>query len=341
MSHLEPQVEASGAPQGITSHTPGHSLVAGRASGKRTLAEVMDHDMAVKRKKREETQREVHTRDARSSKFFDVRPPAWRDATKVCGEAVGCPVAGPSCITLDVDDDKENVPCADDDEVFTEDADAVVQEDGYISPSPSMRRWDSEEVSSPVRARPGQRCEEEDDDFGADILSSPPPARRVYRSISTTGAVSVPLYDGGTVLVPNTPSKSERKKQARERPEACSGPDLQDTFGDCNWDWDGGSSDIECSGELDPYPSTATSSGPVTPSNIPLQAEAEACAQKLEAEDVDEAMGSQDTAVRHARVARGWWERWGRGTRSPAVAQVNSPSTEQEVVAYEHVASHL
>lgn len=330
MNHLEPRVETGGAQQAATSHTPGHSLAAGRASGKRTLAEVMDHDMAVKRKKREETQREVHTRDVRSSRFFDVRPPASRDADKdaICGEEVDCPVAGPSCITLDVDDDKENVPCADDDEVFTEDADAVAQEDGYISPSPSMGRWDSEEVSSPVRARPGQRCEEEDDDFGADILSSPPPAaakRRVYRSMSTTGAVSVPLYDGGTVLVPNTPSKSERRRQARERPEVCSGPDLQDTFGDCNWDWDGGSSDIECSGELDPSPSTAsTSSGPVTPSNIHLQNATDACAQEV---DVDETMGSHDAATRHARVARGWWERWGRGTRSPAVAQVDSISS--------------
>ena len=332
MNHLEPRAEASGTQQAATSHAPGHSLAAGRASGKRTLAEVMDHDMAVKRKKREETQREVHTRDVRSSKFFDVRPPAWRDADKdaIRREAVDCPVAGPSCVTLDVGDDKENVPCADDDEVFTEDAEAVAQEDGYISPSPSMGRWDSEEVSSPVRARPGQRCEEEDDDFGADILSSPPPVApkgRLYRRKSTKGAVSVPLYDGGTVLVPNTPSKSERRREARERPDVCSGPDLHDTFGDCNWDWDGGSSDIECPGELDPSPSTAsTSSGPATPSNMPLQEGIDAYTQELmEAEDTDETMGSQDAAARHARVARGWWERWGRGARSPAVAQVGSP----------------
>ncbi|TFY56272.1 hypothetical protein EVJ58_g7740 [Rhodofomes roseus] len=181
LSFFKPRAEGSSGQQTATSHAPGHSITAGRASGKRTLAEVMDHDIAVKRKKQEGAQREGPSREVRNSKFFDVRQSSFggEDEDAIASEEPDYPVAGPSRITLDAGKDKENVPCADDDEVFMEDAGAVEQEDGYISPSPSMRRWDSPEVSSPLRVRSGAQLDvEEEEDFGADILSSPPVAAR-------------------------------------------------------------------------------------------------------------------------------------------------------------------
>jgi len=242
------------------------------------------------------------------------------------GEDLERPVAGPSRVTLDADENKENDPYVDY-EVFTEDADAVDQEDGYISPSPSMRRWDSPEISSPLRARSGGQFQgEDDDDFGADILSSPPvpkPRTRLATGVTAAGATRAVPHVGGTVLIPDTPSKSKTRRQRRHLREEGSGPDLHHILGECDWNWDDRTSDIECSGALDASPSsTSASPGPVTPSDIASPGGADVCAQALmEAEDTDEATASQEASARHAKVARGWWERWSRGASSLAAAQ--------------------
>ncbi|KAH9899180.1 hypothetical protein C8Q73DRAFT_743235 [Cubamyces lactineus] len=82
--------------------------------------------------------------------------------------------------------------------------DAVEQEDGYLSPSPSLAQWDSPDISSPVRPGPsaGRRkpaswdeddhnADDDDDFFDADVLSSPPLHRHLRQSASTSGSVTV------------------------------------------------------------------------------------------------------------------------------------------------------
>ncbi|KAI0327565.1 hypothetical protein GY45DRAFT_1347696 [Cubamyces sp. BRFM 1775] len=84
-------------------------------------------------------------------------------------------------------------------------SDTVEQEDGYLSPSPSLAQWDSPDISSPVRPGPsagrrrspnwdedGNDNDNDNDDFlDADVLSSPPMHRHARRTASTSGSVTV------------------------------------------------------------------------------------------------------------------------------------------------------
>jgi len=183
-----------------------HGL-AGKASGKRTLAEVMDHDIERKKKTRKSSS---PVRSRQSKFFFQV---ASRSGSVQRGHSDILPIAGPSRLQ---NEDKENRYIVVDDEeaetsepdldgselslkaqfgadVSMEDVnaedfpDVVEQEDGYISPSPSCSK-DAQDLSSPLHS---PRPQNHDDDlemapngmitsdvedeasFGAEAISSP------------------------------------------------------------------------------------------------------------------------------------------------------------------------
>ncbi|KAI0370578.1 hypothetical protein BV20DRAFT_1035799 [Pilatotrama ljubarskyi] len=185
--------------------------------------------------------------------------------------------------------------------------DAVEQEDGYASPAPSLAQWDSPDISSPVR--PGRRSgggakawEDGEDDFDADVLSSPPlHYHRTHQVPSRTGSGSssgtvtieravtralpllplrAPCFGSGSIARAShttststsasyTSSRNRTKEgRQREREEAGRGPDLRETFDD----WDevtSGGEDCDAFAEReDGLGSTASSTpGPVTPAD--------------------------------------------------------------------------
>ncbi|KAK0458820.1 uncharacterized protein EV420DRAFT_1270036, partial [Desarmillaria tabescens] len=86
-----------------------NKMIVGRASGKRTLADVMDEDMVAKRKKR--------THDERLSKFFT--PPTAKSQRNKTSQTS---VAGPSRLR----DEKENVKITTDAEADEYDFGSVI-----------------------------------------------------------------------------------------------------------------------------------------------------------------------------------------------------------------------
>ncbi|CAL1699692.1 unnamed protein product [Somion occarium] len=281
-------------------------IVAGRASGKRTLAEVLDHDLAAKRKKREETERPAtparYTPTDTPSRFFGV---ASSSTMKLPAGIELERTAGPSRPRLS-EGNKENITSIDEDEVdefsCEEEADPVMQEDGYISPSPSLSRFDTPELSSPLR--PGTSSSKlsvddmEDDGFGADILSSPPsirskpPAFRKGRN--TRAPTPVDQQHAGRVLVCSTPTKSGKVKT-----DMVPGPDLQDIFSDWNdvGDHFDNSADISVASE-------ASSHGPNTPEDSRILREIQV------AEALDEILSddedNSELRARQQRIVDGW-----------------------------------
>ncbi|KAG6808906.1 hypothetical protein H0H92_002406 [Tricholoma furcatifolium] len=283
---------------------------AGKDSGKRTLAEVMDREIAEKRRQK--------------SRFFDAFTPVSQQATKSESQAI----AGPSHQR----GNKENIYVISDDEADSNvsieaqgdaDADMVIdledpslcvvveQEDGYMSQN-SACSGDMQDLSSPVR--PGvdsavRRARLSPDlEFGADPVSSPPVAKRRRKSNSPirpmlrTRSLDIPLplqslkssQDRGELSVPSP------------KPPSFPGPDLRPTFADEH------SSDIECSDEDETRESTSKSSTPPapTPPTPVLQNDTSISDVEEEAE--------REHELRKKAVINGWQQRWSLGGRAKA-----------------------
>jgi hypothetical protein len=180
---------------------PKVNVVAGLASGKRTLAEVMDSDIARKkqRKKRESTPLVTH------SKFFGGLEPSRRHSFDVLphvphlleeekenfdpecideADASDLSVVAQARFTSEVDLD------------FDQDMEAeVAQEDGYMSPlapdSPAPFIEDAAVAKTSQTLQ--EHDDDDDDDFGAAVFSSPTSAKKNrYRSHSPR-CVSSPI----------------------------------------------------------------------------------------------------------------------------------------------------
>lgn len=300
--------------------------VVGQSSGKRTLTEAMEHDIASKRQKRKE--REVvpgtptlHVPPSTRSKFFDGSSSSRPKGRHVAHDTSDTEsVAGPSSGLAQLRHDKENIPSLpsedelDEGEISMDEvADPVTQEDGYMSPSPSFSRWDSPELSSPLRPRRGTPSQsiafpevedlEEDEDFDADILSSPPSAgqkrggaRHRPRTVSPSG---------GNVLVRGTPTPSEKRGGRAASPEQL-GPDLRDIFEN----WSDGTSDIDES-YADTMESVASSSEPLTPESLGRRVVCvdDGCFDEMTT-DIEGGETESSATTRNDRIANGWWERW-------------------------------
>ncbi|CAK5274848.1 unnamed protein product [Mycena citricolor] len=263
-------------------------MVVGKASGKRSLSGEMDRDIAVKRKKQEHS--------PKHSRFFGSARSRSVDAA---------PAAGPSRLVKeniapdeDLEDEEEedldadlgwdslslvvqaprDVTLADVDDP----GDAVEQEDGYISPTPSRSR-DVDDLSSPLRpsvrtpARKRLQIEVEDDEPEFDVVSSPPNEARLQPlRLPALYRISSP----GKVLVAASPQTS----------------------------------DIDCYEEqtLDPESHEEASASTSTPSPSPLTPVDGAAI-------FDPDLDAQANAARHQIVAAGWKERWGhdKGRSTP------------------------
>ncbi|KAL5508740.1 hypothetical protein ACEPAG_4775 [Sanghuangporus baumii] len=106
-------------------------MLAGNASGKRTLADVMEHDTCTKRKRVTADRDIQRTRRLHSTSHF---------------------FSGPrSSLTIKIDDSsvKENIHPTSNSQVPEHD-DPVTQEDGYLSPSPCLLRDATPDISSPI-----------------------------------------------------------------------------------------------------------------------------------------------------------------------------------------------
>ncbi|KAJ3544540.1 hypothetical protein NM688_g5730 [Phlebia brevispora] len=318
LTFFTPKAKLESAPRGLPQPVRAQTdprktgTVAGRSSGKRTLAELMDEDVLAKRKKRneeDELRRSPSHTSIATSRFFRVPPTTAEKVTDVSNDVSDTEsVAGPSTLAL-MKQGKENVPCLDDDcgEISEEDPDPVTQEEGYMSPSPSYSKWDSPEMSSPTRPRiyGAGNSLSDDDDFDADILSSPPSAARRPKSQGT------PSRSPGRILVHGTPTCPKRIRDVA--PENAPGPDLRAMFED----WEEGTSDIDEGGE-DSMGSMASSSGPVTP--VCAGQPAGRCVDDIfdEVTPDDEEIETQAVTARNERVANGWWEKWACSSRTPS-----------------------
>ncbi|KAI0676334.1 hypothetical protein C8Q78DRAFT_996790 [Trametes maxima] len=233
-------------------------------------------------------------------------------------------------------------------------SDVVEQEPGYASPSGSLAQWDSPDISSPVRPKAGGRSAGDrdwDDDFDADVLSSPPlhrtrPKRTQSNIIERTVTRALPLVPlqaprfGVRTSVSAGPDSASSSRRG-ERVEAARGPDLRDTFDD--WD-EVTSGDEDCAGLAGrggegSFGSTESSwtPGPETPADDAYVAAAGEDVRGLalaEDEGSSEEFLEEDfggvapivagagcereeaaAAVRAnatAAVAHGWWAKWGR-----------------------------
>lgn len=299
------------------------NMLVGKASGKRSLAAEMDRDMAAKRKK----QGDVAVPPSTQSRFFPPRP-----------EADLIPVAGPSRPRSD----KENVPVDDAEEGdeldltiteadlewdslslvaqaemdpelemdVEEPDDAVEQEDGYISPTPSRSR-DAEDLSSPLRpgVTPPRRKRlktELEADLDVDAVSSPPeearerggrlPALSLCRSRSRS-----PM---GAILVAASPDPPR-------------GVDLRHAFGNER------TSDIDFFEEDAQHESGSTP----TPSPSPLTPAEDPGGDLALVLDPEE-LAAQANLERSEAVAAGWRSRWANN----GTASSNGKGRERETV---------
>ncbi|KAI9457589.1 hypothetical protein BJY52DRAFT_464708 [Lactarius psammicola] len=149
-------------------------------------------------------------------------------------------IAGPSQLRTTTEEDgvlstQEIVLVADLDTDEVEDAgacdeepDQVAQEDGYLSPAPSLKRLSTPDLSSPPRPLDPSRVFRRDSstqDFAVDILSSPETRKPAVplKSKSLSGREDEPF---GCILVPDTPRKS---RSACPATDVLCGPDLLKT----------------------------------------------------------------------------------------------------------------
>jgi hypothetical protein len=268
---------------------------------------LMHDDLATKRKRLLKTDDRENTASPVPSRFFGD------NAT------VGPSRLGPTPKEDGVLDTQEVVLVADSgDAEEVEDADAtdeepdlVAQEDGYLSPTPSLKRLNTPDVSSPPQPSEAPRvfCRDSSTrDFAVDILSSPetrkpvPPLRS--KSLSSRQGKTF-----GCTLVPDAPRKSGPVNSAGGTDaEVLCGPDLFDdvdtmeisdlTMPPCSF---GGS--------------TQSSSGLDTPvSQEATGVDVATCDEDLDFEDDVEFIGIRQ--AKQDAVAQGWWSKWARESSS-------------------------
>jgi hypothetical protein len=318
--------------------------VVGQASGKRTLADVMEQDLVAKRKKSDEPK----SRELLESRFFGAS--SSLSSSKMSAhhhlqiDPESLPEAGPSHIRAE----KENVPITVDDldnsmEValeFEDPVDPVTQEDGYLSPSPACPRWETPELSSPVQ--PKSTRSRSQDDFGADPISSPLAARSANsRARSRMGRPrsASPSY----IRSPENPERGRKRKGGLVREtrtcggnEEFVGPDLRDIFGDdttseiCSFEGE------HQDGDQSSY--TPSPPGPVTPDDGCHAEIAESRQTGVELDrdinlgleqrfDDPMEMEKRSYTMRSETVAIGWREKWalqGRAEVSQSAVHVGS-----------------
>lgn len=297
----------------------------GRASGKRTLSGVMDEDIAMKRARQGRAESTSPRTGHAISRFFGAGPTSRSPVVISDDELI---TATEQSCHEDQIEDEENISCIDndddaDDDILMEEPDPVIQEDGYMTPSPSLSRRETPDLSSPhqLNSSVAKVSEmEATDDFGAEILSSPlssksDPSRTMARlkSAQVSRRRTLDTDGNGRILVRGSPSLSENDQEGLEQRH--SGPDLRNIL----WNEDIDTSDIEYIGASQRTVRTASSSpGPETPDDFGEQDVVDdVYAFTKEVIDVDELdeveeVHERTLAAQKTKVANGWWEKWAR-----------------------------
>lgn len=300
-------------------------MLVGRASGKRTLADVMDKDSATKRARRDERAITI-----KESRFF-AEPAALRMRPSKLQEHLMTPAAHPSKVTAE----KENIGSLpiqgaeekeENEEVEYQEADLVPQEDGYASLSPTTSLYDAQDLSSP--ARPSRKRQWSDtidsaDDFGVEAISSPPMTKRPLRLRPPPLGIS--MTNVAPLFVP--------KLEQMASQEGFVGPDLRDVFLDEPTSDINGFEEDEMAVQDDSRETEDEIPGTTTPSPEPLTSDGndEAMIGPMtdpEGED-DLDFGIEESAPMAKQIARnteaianGWWKQWGRSSKSTGLVGV-------------------
>jgi len=166
----------------------------------------------------------------------------------------------------------------------------IAHEDGYISPAGSSYRFETPEVSTPHRNSRMSKSGvgQDDDDFDAELLSSPVEGRR-HRGKTPKRAHEVDLDR----------EYLERTDNGDDIGSGNDGPDLRRSFEDV----DDLPSDIDCPGPGSSFASTVTTSsaGPITPNH------------STSVDDVEDFLEEKEDKTRIARtgsISDGWLKRW-------------------------------
>ncbi|KIK68479.1 hypothetical protein GYMLUDRAFT_35906 [Collybiopsis luxurians FD-317 M1] len=290
-------------PRRARSPPPKPIVTTGKASGKRTLAEVLGQDLAAK-KKRKSPSSAPTSPNITSSKFF---------GTSVASNVRRASSGGSVGFGIEKENlglEEEDCPANDEDSLvaqghvdpeMAEDIELedspVEQEDGYISPSPSMSR-DFDDLSSPIQPRTRQispQAEPGGLDFGVDPISSPP------------AECQAQFWRPGRPASPNT-SVRVLVKASPEISTTSSAPikhdctvDLRDSFGNES------SSEIDSDNDHTPTPS------PLTPEELAGDLPNSPDHRNLsEAQELDDPEEREILALasRTDVVAAGWRKAW-------------------------------
>jgi hypothetical protein len=264
---------------------------------------LMHDDLATKRKRLLQDDEQENLASPVQSRFFGNSAAAGPSRLGSTPNEDGVLETQEVVLVADSDDAEE----VEDADATDQEPDQVPQEDGYLSPAPSLKRLSTPDLSSPPRPVEASRvfCRDSSTrDFAVDILSSPETRKPVLplrsKSLSRRDGKTV-----GTILVPDTPRKSGPVNSANGTDaEVLCGPDLFNdadsmeianlTMPPCSF---GGST--QSSSGLD-TPVSQETAGVVT------------CVEDLDLEDEVEFI-----EIRRAKqdaVAQGWWSKWARGT---------------------------
>lgn len=264
---------------------------AGKNSGKRSLAEILDEELAAKRMKRGSCSGDRGSRRCPQPAAVPGSKRRRLSASNNCLPSQACgQINSPAHA-------KENIdPRTPMEGELDERPDPVNQEDGYMSPTESYFRSATPDLSSPVRhPREGSRHNRRAvDDFGADIISSPAAKRRLGSDVLTESLLSAPA----NLLVRRTPSPTPSNGIA--------GPDLRDVLSIAT------TRKAECFRS----PIKASSSGPT-----PAEDGAYPSVDELsEGEGFD--MEGHMRESRVETVRNGWWNKWAWKTEPSTVTKL-------------------
>lgn len=259
-------------------------IVAGKASGKRTLVDLVDEDTASKKKHRiSGISTTNHNECPLSSRFF-----APNEAHSILETPAKSLTSVGQC-------EKENIP------VDEHMIDPVSQEDGYLSPSTPISRDLTPDLSSPPRSR--SRAADFSDN--KDVVSSPENPKSITRRKAVSPVSNKRHRDApARVLVRNSSEPPQELETL--------GPDLSTNF--CDDQSDTSSSEIGCWDEEDERaiilsPSPSLSFTPPEPTQS-----VDDCEDIYFPEDDDIATQMQKAA--NLKVARGWRSRYSFGQAS-------------------------
>jgi len=258
---------------------------AGQASGKRTLSEALEMDANVKKRRRSnENNKPWEETRVVTSKFFSgprkTSPKDGQASGSSSGTAPGMVKRSGVVEMIDLTSEGDEPESHD-----------IAHEDGYISPTGSSYRFETPEVSTPHRNSRMSKSGigQDDDDFDAELLSSPVEGRR-HRDKTLKRAHEVDLDR----------EYLERTDNGDDIDSGNDGPDLRRSFEDV----DDLPSDIDCPGPGSSFASTATTSsaGPITPNHSTSLDDVEEFLEEIE-ED-------KTRIARTGSISDGWVKRW-------------------------------